>query len=266
LKKLKRIISPFIPAAVKEALGRKVYDDRPSSLRLGRFGGFQIAYRKGTADEAVIQDCFDHASIFDVVPEYLPASAHIIVDIGAHIGTFSLLASSKVPLGRVYAIEPCVDTFNFLQVNVALNHATNISVHRIAILDKRGTVTLSYDSGNWGHSVVRKLSRWGEQVPACSLTDFMTENGIEHCDFMKFNCEGAEFPIILNTPPAVLGKCGAMLVQYHGDLWQRNSAQELISHLTASGFKCDVCNRSLKRGWIVATKSGSSASTIGYSV
>jgi FkbM family methyltransferase len=264
MKKLKAVVSPFIPAVVKEALGRKVYDDRPSSLKLGSFGGFQVAYRNGTADEHVIQDCFGHNTIFTAVPEYQPASDHIIIDIGAHIGTFSLLASTRIPRGKVYAIEACEDTFNFLRVNVALNRATNISVHHLAIMDRRGPVTLHYDCGNWGHSVVKRLSRWGEQVQACSLADFIEENRIEHCDFLKLNCEGAEFPILLNTAPDALGKCGTLLVQYHGDLWQQNTPEELTSHLEANGFRVVVRNRTRNRGWIIATKSSSTVSPRDY--
>jgi FkbM family methyltransferase len=233
--------------------------DYPSNLKLGSFGGFEIAYRKGTADEAVIAHSFDHDIFFNNVPEYQPASNHVVVDIGAHIGTFSLLASRKLPLGKVYAVEACEDTFNVLRVNVALNRAANISVHRLAITDKRCDATLYYDAGNWGHSVVKELSGRSEQVPACSLSDFIEDNGIQRCDFAKLNCEGAEFPILLNTPPKILRKFNILLVLYHNDLWEQNTPQDLLAHLTASGFKCVVRNRTEMRGWIVALNVNSGA-------
>jgi hypothetical protein len=44
-----------------------------------------------------------------------------------------------------------------------------------------------------------------------------------------------------------------MLVLYHCDLWEKNSEEDLVSHLQASGFECTIRNRSEKRGWIVAT-------------
>jgi FkbM family methyltransferase len=212
-----------------------------------------MAYRGGTADEVVLkEESFENDALFTRVPEYKPSSDHVILDIGAHIGAFSLLASSKVPQGKVYAIEACQDTFNYLSVNIALNRATNISHHHLAIMDKSGSVTLYYDSGNWGHSVVRRLSRRSEEVQACSLAEFMEQYGIQRCDFVKFNCEGAEFPIILNTPTNVLNRCRTMLVLFHMDLWWANTPHDLMSHLTASGFRCDLYKQSRYRGWIIA--------------
>src|SRR6266581_833576 len=64
--------------------------DKPSMLAIGSFGGFEIAYRKNTADESVIADSFENDIFFSGVPEYQPEEGHVIIDIGAHIGTFSL--------------------------------------------------------------------------------------------------------------------------------------------------------------------------------
>ena len=36
-------------------------------------------------------------------------------------------------------------------------------------------------------------------MPADTLSGFITEHNIKHCDLIKFNCEGAEFPILLST-------------------------------------------------------------------
>ena len=247
------VVSPFLPRRIKNAFGKKEFDDHPSRLRIGCFGGFQVAYRAGTADEAVLDDSFDRDIFFTGVPEYQAAADHIVIDVGAHIGTFSLLASARVPRGKVYAIEACEDTCNFLKINVALNGAANVSVHHLAITDARGTSTLYYDAGNWGNSVVAPLSAGSETVESCSLTDFMDDNGIQHCNFMKLNCEGAEFPILLTTPSSVLRRFEMILVLYHCDLWKQNTEQDLLAHLAASGFECKLRNQTEKRGWIVAT-------------
>jgi FkbM family methyltransferase len=201
----------------------------------------------------VLEESFDKNVLFARVPEYHPSPDDIIVDIGAHIGTFALLASSMVPQGRVYAVEACEETFNFLTVNVVLNRAANIQISHLAIMDKKGIVTLYHDSGAWGHSAVKRLSRHSETVQACSLRDFLEGSGIERCDFLKLNCEGAEFPIILSTPPDVLQFCRRMLVLYHLDLWRANTLEDLTSHLTASGFQCEQHSESMYRGWVVAT-------------
>lgn len=227
--------------------------DIPSTISIEFFNNFKVAYRKGTADEEVIAYSFNHDIFFSGVPEYQIADEHIIIDVGAHIGTFSLLASSKVRRGRVYAIEACEDSFNLLQINVALNNAANISVYHLAITDRKGTCRLYYYRDNWGHSIVSQLSKYYETVTSCTLTDFLERNEIDKCHFMKLNCEGAEFPILLSTPRSVLQRFNIILVLYHCDLWSSNTETDLLSHFQSSGFKTVVRNQRERRGWIIAT-------------
>jgi FkbM family methyltransferase len=224
----------------------------PSMLAIGSFGGFEVAYRKNTADEEIIKNSFQNDVFFSAVPEYLPGEGHVIIDIGAHIGTFSLLSSSRARRAKVYAIEASEDTFNFLKINVALNRCANISVHHLALTDKEGTCVLYHDSGNWGHSTVKRLSNSSEIVDSCTLSSFFERNHIDKCDFMKLNCEGSEFPILLSTPTALLRKIDILVVLYHCDLWRKNTEADLVSYLNTGGFKCVIRNRSEKRGWIIA--------------
>jgi FkbM family methyltransferase len=253
------IASKFLPTWMKSAIRRLLHSPRRvdcgSVLKIGSFGGFQVAYRGDTADENVLVHSFDHDIFFAGVPNYLPAETDVILDVGAHIGTFAILAASKVSRGAVYAIEACEDTFNYLRINAALNRLENLSTFHLALYDRPGKCTLYYDSGNWGHSIASQLSNRSEVVECCTLQQFFDDNHIEKCSFIKFNCEGAEFPILLSSPANLLRRVEKMLVLYHSDLWANNTPEELINHLEASGFDCIVTNRTEKRGWIIATNS-----------
>ena len=244
----KRILRPLYRSV------RPLPQDSRSTLDIGSFGGFEVAYRKGTADEKVIGDSFDDDIFFTGVPEYAPREEDVILDVGAHIGAFSLLASAKAPRGHVHAIEASRDTFNLLRINVALNRAANIQAHHLALTDRKGTIELFHAGGNWEHSIVKPMSRSSEIVRCTTLTDFLTCHHIDRCAFSKFNVEGAEFPILLNTPEAVLQRFGTMLVLYHCDLWKGNTEQDLIDHLLAGGFHCALRERTDHRGWIIATR------------
>ena len=224
-------------------------------LKIGSFGRFQVAYRGNTADENVLGHSFDHDIFFTGVPDYQPAETDVILDVGAHIGTFAMLAASKVSRGAVYAIEACEDTFNYLRINAALNRLENLSTCHLALSDRCGKCTLYHAKGNWGHSMVSQLSHRSEVVECCTLQQFFDDNHIGKCSFIKFNCEGAEFPILLSSPASLLRRVGKMLVLYHCDLWTKNTPEELLTHLGASGFECIVTNRTEKRGWIIATNS-----------
>src|SRR5260221_10724280 len=62
-----------------------------------------------------------------------------VVDIGANVGAFSILAASIVgPRGRVLAFEPINKTFERLRKNVALNGLKNVECHRAAIDSQEG--------------------------------------------------------------------------------------------------------------------------------
>jgi FkbM family methyltransferase len=233
-------------------------------LNIGNVGGFVVAYREGTADELVINQSFENDIYFSELG-YEPCDDCVLMDVGAHIGTFSLLAASKVPKGTVYAIEASKESYNYLRLNAKLNNITNIRPSLLALAGEKGDVFLHHDDGNWGHSIMHKfsilslagnqMSLGGERVPCDTLAGFMDDCGITKLDFIKFNCEGAEFPIILQTPREVLAKIGKMLVLYHLDLAYGYSLSSLLDRLHNSGFGTELRHTTATRGWIIATRS-----------
>lgn len=235
-------------------LHHRLMPNRPSVLKIGRFGRFEMAYRDQTADVKVLAQSFENDIFFAGMPEYRPAEDHVILDVGAHIGAFALLAGSFAPQGKVYAVEACLESHNLCRINVTLNRAGNIDVSHLALSDRRGECVLHYDVGNWGHSIVAPLTGRGETVPTETLSGFLEAKRIDRCHFMKMNCEGAEFPILLSTPPDVLKRLDAMLVLYHCDLYKLATDADLLAHLKASGFDTTVRKRTAQRGWIIAQR------------
>lgn len=227
--------------------------DSPSGIRIVRCGEFDVVVRQNTSDEDVLKESFENDIFFAGVPQYAPLEDHVILDVGAHIGTFSLLASSKVPRGRVFAIEASRDTYTMLKINVGLNRRDNITACHIALMGHDGTAKLYHDVGNWGHSAVAALSASSETVCSESLGGFMDRNGIGRCDFMKMNCEGSEFPILLGATSDVLARFSMILVLFHCDLWQANSQRDLVDHLERAGFTVQIRQTSEQRGWLVCS-------------
>ena len=123
----------------------------------------------------------------------------------------------------MHAIEASRESFDLLKVNVALNKINNINTYHLALSDRDKICYLYHDVGNWGHSLVSKLGRISEEVECCSLQTFLDRNGIEKCHYIKLNCEGAEFPIILQSSKSTLQRFEVMLILYHNDRWSANS-------------------------------------------
>src|SRR4051794_41178218 len=62
------------------------------------------------------------------------APGDVCLDIGAHIGYYTLLASRVVgPRGHVYAFEPSPENYSGLRANVELNGLRNVTTAQLAV-------------------------------------------------------------------------------------------------------------------------------------
>jgi FkbM family methyltransferase len=227
---------------------------RGAGIGIGHFDGCRIAYRLHSVDTGVLGQSFDHDIFFAAIPDYLLPDDGIVLDVGAHIGTFSVLAAGRVSRGRVYAIEASRETSDLLRVNVDLNGCTNVVAEHLALADVDGEVALYHDpEGNYGHSITKPLSASSEVVRGQTLATFMRERGITSVALAKFNCEGAEFRILLSAPRETVRCIRKMIVLYHCDLVQE-PVSALVDSLSAAGFATEVRRTAADRGWLIATR------------
>jgi len=227
---------------------------RGVGIGIGSFAGNRVAYRLHSADALVLGHSFDHDIFLTAVPEYALPEDAVVLDVGAHIGTFSLLAANQARRGQVFAIEASRENFELLSVNVALSRRTNLVAEHLALAGRNGVVQLHHDpDGNYGHSITTLLSSTSETVNGVTLERYLYERGIASVDLAKFNCEGAEFPILLSTPTKVLRRIKKAIVLYHCDMVEE-SAGTLVDRLAASGFTTRLMNQTSNRGWIIATR------------
>jgi len=71
------------------------------------------------------------------------------LDIGAHVGQYSLIAAKAVgPNGRVHAFEPNPGSYRRLTANLALNDFRNAHAHPLALSDVPGPSTLFVPTNN----------------------------------------------------------------------------------------------------------------------
>ena len=120
-----------------------------------------------------------------------------VVDIGANIGAFTILAASIVgPRGHVFAFEPIKDTFERLQKNVDLNGLKNIECRRAAIDSQEGEITLQVAEKS-AYATAHKTTiigdeRPSETVPCLTLDRIFSEFQIDRINLLKIDCEGSE--------------------------------------------------------------------------
>jgi len=162
----------------------------------------------------------------------------IVIDIGAHIGYFTIYAAKNAYQGTVYAIEPYRESFEILKKNLKLNDLANVKPFHAAISKITEQVTLYIDKNNQiGNSIFRMgKTTESEKVDSFSLGDFIKNNKIEKIDFLKIDCEGAEFEILLNLDKELLKNIHRISVEVHENNNNTNSMDELIDLMNKNNF------------------------------
>lgn len=124
----------------------------------------------------------------------------VIIDIGAHIGLFSIIAAQVTgKSGKVYAFEPAPSTYALLQKTVLINHEEQvIETFQKAVGKENGKIIffVSNDQADNSNSLVNykeDRSLHGIDVAVTTIDNFVMEKNISRLNFIKIDVEGAEF-------------------------------------------------------------------------
>jgi len=114
-----------------------------------------------------------------------------VVDVGAHVGYYSVMCSRRVgPGGGVLAFEPEPENHRLLQANLLLNDCRNVQVRQVALADGRGRASLHLSDENFGdHRLQAVAGRRTVDVETLTLDEAL--DGFEP-DFVKIDTQGAE--------------------------------------------------------------------------
>lgn len=80
----------------------------------------------------------------------LARRAGVVLDVGAHVGFYALLAAHANPSARVLAFEPLPSAAARLRRNVAENGVTNVELFECALGDEKGTARLFHQPESAG--------------------------------------------------------------------------------------------------------------------
>jgi FkbM family methyltransferase len=162
----------------------------------------------------------------EIIEKFSPKDGDIVVDVGAHMGRYTIIASKRVgPNGKVIAIEAHPGNFEMLNRNVRLNGLTNVMSINYAVYSKETKIKLYLPGGESGYAVFNTvaLTRTEEkfvEVNANTLDSILQQNGIrpEEVNWIKIDVEGAEFEV-LKGAHSILSKSKdiVLLIEVHGD-------------------------------------------------
>lgn len=178
--------------------------------------------------EVCLGDCYDYKRI---------TKDMIVIDIGAHIGTFTLMAATRAK--KVYAIEPSPHNVKALARNANINkYLTNIHIYECAIGDKDEWVRFYLTKGSGCNTLYpvkdRAKGQGDKVVQEIEVRKKKLDNIVFKVDFIKIDVEGAEMNVLLGAKKILCENSDlkGIISAYH----YPNEAKEVSDYLKSLGF------------------------------
>jgi FkbM family methyltransferase len=201
---LPRRIARFLASPPREKYitlanrARRIFPNMPIPLRLP-FGAWWLA-EKSALDHELLHNEFEEMEMKFV--KRLLRREMTVVDVGAHHGIYTLLASKRVgSQGQVVAIEPSPRECARLKRHLRLNRASNVELIVCAAGEDPGEADLYVVDGfnDWCNSLRPPATAEPVKtvrVQVRRLDDILSELDIAKVDFMKLDAEGAELSVL----------------------------------------------------------------------
>jgi FkbM family methyltransferase len=199
----------------------------------GGYQGFRLLF-----PEIFLEKCYQPT------PAFVPRKGWTVVDLGANVGFFAMQAARCHPSVRVVAVEPVPAYLDVLRQNVARNGLSNVRVLPAAICAQRATrVPLDIWYTASGEPMMQcRIPQHAARVetihaPGLTMEELFEAGGIERCDLLKIDVEGAEYELF-DAMPARLWKAISRIVMEVHPVAGR-APEGLVRILAGHGFHVD---------------------------
>ena len=142
----------------------------------------------------------------EIINKFTPESGDIVIDVGAHIGLYTIIGSRRVGLrGKVISLEPHPDNYNILKRNIELNHLNNVIALNSAASSSKSSIKLYLPGEDKGFTKLytimpnRAVTQNFVEVDANTLDDILQALNIEQVNWIKIDVEGAELEVLKGT-------------------------------------------------------------------
>lgn len=170
-----------------------------------RVRGLRIQVRPHTNDLGIVVSNLNS----ELLQWFRVGRGEIVVDVGAHIGFYTLFAACNAK--RVISVEPVPANQELLQDNVRCNGLRNVETIEEALSNRSGqavmwatsaldTATSSLEQG-WSGGI--SVPRHQIQISCETLDDLVTRQSIDRIDWLKIDAEGHELAILEGAKSAL---------------------------------------------------------------
>jgi FkbM family methyltransferase len=177
------------------------------------------------------------------------------IDVGAHYGYFSLIASDIVKDGKVYSFEPSSKSFNILKRNVS--SITNVTIFNKAVSqgntpiafyefdnlhsEYNSTQISQFENEDWFKAIKPNM----QKIDSISLSTFCTDNSI-YPDIIKIDVEGFENEVIKGAENLLTSskKKPIVILEYLEPKRGNAAHKEAFSLLSRWGYSSNIISDS----------------------
>jgi FkbM family methyltransferase len=161
----------------------------------------------------------------EIMEYFIPKEGDIVIDVGAHIGLYTLIAAKKVgPSGKVIAIEPDPENFKILKKNILLNKLSNVETLECAVYSTKEKLKLFLPELEEGrtifNTVMQDRARTSNnflEVEANTLDNILESINITEVNWIKIDVEGAELEVLKSAVNTLSSnKNITLVIEIHG--------------------------------------------------
>lgn len=176
-----------------------------------------------------------------------------IIDIGAHIGLFTVYVSQFCSKGKIFCFEPVSENFQLLLENIQINGLKNVNAFNLAVLESEEDVKIYLNQDKSAHNFYETNLNF-ENVKSISLKKIMDSNDISICNLLKLYCESPEYEILKALPDQYFNNIEKICLEYHIINNDFSDLNNLKTRLRNLDFSVKVLPTSEKLGLLFSRK------------
>ena len=218
----------------------------------------KFSFRDGTNDESCIIACFEED--FYGICDRQFKEGEVVIDMGAHIGSVTMLMLSVEPKLKVISIEALPENANLVRLNTAQNGVETVLYENL-VFGKTDDVEKSIYYGDQSnesgrvHKFIGTIidnaseeiqdARKHAVVKTITVADIFKNENIDRCRYVKMDIEGAEKDIFTTIDKETLEKIDEVCGEWHyGDYKELfNVTQGVFVDATTDPHNFDFINK-----------------------
>jgi FkbM family methyltransferase len=165
-----------------------------------------------------------------------------VFDLGAHIGSYTMLLSYLTPNGKVFAFEPCIETRRMFAANLAYNKGrwgcdfSNIRLVTSAVGNRTGH---NVAETLWLTDGTPTLGKTTALFDMTTLDDFcITHNMVSRLDFIKCDVDGWDLDVLQGAQQVLAKYRPYLIAEVNYALAWRNHTFYEVDELLVKNHYC----------------------------